>query len=360
MSENKSVAVLPEYLAPQTLGAIDQIAERLAVAGYVPKGLLGGTDRQIVARVACAIMHGQSVGLTPIQAVQGIAVINGVPSVWGDTQKALVDGSGLVEDRAEHYEGKKGGDDYTAVVTIKRKGRATPVTTRFSVADARKAGVWGKQGPWSQYPEQMLMNRARSFAHRNQFSDVLKGLHSAEEMQDAAPIDGGMLQTEMPRVSASKAAMEQATAMARESRAAAEAPAAPVEEAQDAEIVDWHDEALKVAKGGTDAFRAWFKTLDPAARAIMKERMTEYQAAATKADATPEADEDPFAAEPRSWAEDVMNFCADSKSAVNTPAGLDGFRADDYCRNFLRDLRAAVATDATLAPLLAQAEGAVE
>lgn len=359
MSDTKAVAVMPEYLAPQTLNAIDQIAERLAVAGYVPKGLMGGSRQEVCARVACAIMHGQSVGLTPIQAVQGIAVINGVPSVWGDTQKALVDGSGLVEDRAEHYEGNKGSEDYTAVVTIKRKGRATPVTTRFSVADARKAGVWGKQGPWSQYPEQMLMNRARSFAHRNQFSDVLKGLHSAEEMQDAAPLDGGMLRTDAPRVSESKAALDQATAAARESRLAAEIAAATEDNAQDAEIVDWHEEAMKVASSGTDAFRAWFKTLEPAARAILKERMTEYQAAATKADSCGD-DEDPFATEPREWASEVMAFCDDAKNAANTPAGLEGFIADDYCKTFLTDLRVAVAADASLAPLLEQAEGAIQ
>lgn len=360
MSENKSVAVLPEYLAPQTLGAIDQIAERLVVAGYVPKGLLGGSRQEVCARVACAIMHGQSVGLTPIQAVQGIAVINGVPSVWGDTQKALVDASGLVEDRAEYYEGKKGGDDYTAVVTIKRVGRATPITTRFSNADARKAGVLGKQGPWSQYPEQMLMNRARSFAHRNQFSDVLKGLHSAEEMQDAAPLDGGKLQTEVPRVSASKAAMEEATKMARDSRAAAEA-AAIEPEPQDAEIVDWHAEAMKAAGDGTEVFRAWYKTIDQSARDVVKQRMSEYQAAATKADAAGDA---PFAdgetAAPREWASELMDFLADAKQSENTPGGVGAFRADDYCRDFLRDLRAAVAADESLAPLLVQAEGAVE
>jgi predicted ATPase len=52
------------------------------------------------------------------------------------------------------------------------------------VADAKKAGLWGKTGPWSQYSKRMLQLRARGFALRDAFPDVLKGLVTAEEAQD--------------------------------------------------------------------------------------------------------------------------------------------------------------------------------
>jgi hypothetical protein len=55
---------------------------------------------------------------------------------------------------------------------------------RFSVADAKRAGLWGKSGPWTQYPRRMLQLRARGFALRDAFPDVLKGLVTAEEAQD--------------------------------------------------------------------------------------------------------------------------------------------------------------------------------
>jgi hypothetical protein len=55
---------------------------------------------------------------------------------------------------------------------------------RFSVSDAKKAGLWGKSGPWTQYPKRMLQLRARGFALRDAFPDVLKGLVTAEEAQD--------------------------------------------------------------------------------------------------------------------------------------------------------------------------------
>jgi hypothetical protein len=55
---------------------------------------------------------------------------------------------------------------------------------KFTVADAKKAGLWGKTGPWTQYPKRMLQMRARGFALRDAFPDVLKGLVTAEEAQD--------------------------------------------------------------------------------------------------------------------------------------------------------------------------------
>jgi hypothetical protein len=72
------------------------------------------------------------------------------------------------------------------------------------------------------------------------------------------------------------------------------------------------------------------------------------------------ADQDAQEPEPREWASEVMNFCADAAQAVHTPGGIEAYRDDIHCRDFLRDLRAAVASDESLAPLLAQAEGAVE
>ncbi len=63
--------------------------------------------------------------------------------------------------------------------------RAGPIERRFSVQDARRAGLWGRPGPWSQYPQRMLQMRARAFALRDAFADVLGGLYLREELEDA-------------------------------------------------------------------------------------------------------------------------------------------------------------------------------
>ena len=44
--------------------------------------------------------------------------------------------------------------------------------------------VAGKQGPWTQYPKRMRQMRARAFALRDVFADILKGMPIAEELQD--------------------------------------------------------------------------------------------------------------------------------------------------------------------------------
>ena len=52
------------------------------------------------------------------------------------------------------------------------------------MGDAKKAGLWGKQGPWSQYPNRMLLMRARTYAYRDCFPDRMRGMLTAEEAHD--------------------------------------------------------------------------------------------------------------------------------------------------------------------------------
>lgn len=174
----------PQFLVPKGFQEVEILAQKLCNANWVPKSYIKN-GRPDQAMVEVGIMHGLEVGLRPMAALQSIAVINGTPSLWGDGMLALVEASGLMEDISETIEPGKGGDDHAAVCVAKRRGRATPAIVRFTVGNAKKAGLWGKQGPWTQYPDRMLQLRARAFALRAAFSDVLKGLQMAEEVMDA-------------------------------------------------------------------------------------------------------------------------------------------------------------------------------
>ena len=44
-----------------------------------------------------------------------------------------------------------------------------------------------KQGPWQQSPKRMKQLRARAFALRDVFTDLLRGMHMAEESADIPP-----------------------------------------------------------------------------------------------------------------------------------------------------------------------------
>jgi hypothetical protein len=156
-----------------------RFATMVAKSDFAPKDFKGKPESCLLA-----IQHGSEIGLSPMQSLQSIAVINGRPSIWGDAALAVVSASAVCEYVTEEMEEGKDGEALVAICTAKRRGYPKPTVVRFSVADAKKAGLWGKSGPWTQYPRRMLQLRARGFALRDAFPDVLKGLVTAEEAQD--------------------------------------------------------------------------------------------------------------------------------------------------------------------------------
>lgn len=157
-----------------------KLANSIVNANMQPKSF--GNGKQAVCACFVAMQAGAEIGLSPMQSIQNIAVINGKPGIYGPAALALVEASGKLEDIDEGWEGE--GDKRVAVVTLKRVGRKAR-TFQFSVADAVRAGLWKKQGPWTQYPDRMLLARARGFALRDVFPDVLLGCaHTIEELTD--------------------------------------------------------------------------------------------------------------------------------------------------------------------------------
>jgi hypothetical protein len=177
-------------LAPTTIEEGWRLAQMFAQSEMVPKQY-----RSKPADVLVAIQYGLEVGFAPMQALQSIAVINGRASVWGDGFLALLMSSPVYQDHDEYYE--VGGerrdaltaddmkaDSTVAVCTFWRRGKRLPTTRRFSVGQAKKAQLWGKEGPWQTYPDRQLAMRARGFAGRDAFPDVLRGVKTAEEARD--------------------------------------------------------------------------------------------------------------------------------------------------------------------------------
>ena len=164
-------------LALATMGEAMQFASMVAKSDFAPKDFKGKPESCLLA-----IQHGSEVGLSPMQSLQSIAVINGRPTIWGDAALALVQSSPACEYVKEYIEGD--GDQAVAVCEVKRRGYPAATVSTFSMFDAKRAGLAGKSGPWTQYPARMLALRARGFALRNAFADALRGLVTAEEAQD--------------------------------------------------------------------------------------------------------------------------------------------------------------------------------
>jgi hypothetical protein len=177
-----AVVVGEHGLQITTVDELTRVGDMIVKSGFAPKGM------DTVPAVCAAIQMGLELGIGPMAAVQNIAVINGRPAAFGDLPKALVESSGLCEAFAESFEGEEGKDSFTAVCTVKRWNRAAPVQQKFSISDAKTAKLWGKAGPWTEYPRRMLQWRARGFAIRDLFPDVLKGLAIGEEARDAIDV----------------------------------------------------------------------------------------------------------------------------------------------------------------------------
>jgi hypothetical protein len=164
-------------LVPQNLDEAFRLSQALARSGEMVPKHFQGQPEQIMA----AVMRGAEIGLMPMQALSNIAVINGRASLWGDALPAIIQRAGHQLDCEVTGEG----ESMIATATLIRGDTGQQIVRTFSVADAKKASLWGKTGPWQTYPKRMLAMRARSWAVRDGAADALMGLQVAEEMQDA-------------------------------------------------------------------------------------------------------------------------------------------------------------------------------
>lgn len=308
-------------LTPQTLDEAMQFAGMMSKSSIVPKDYQGNPGNILVA-----VQWGAEIGLAPLQAMQSIAVINGRPSIWGDAMLALVRGSGLLEYIREEP------TDEGCTCTLKRRGDPHEVERIFTVEDAKKAGLWGKQGPWQQHPKRMMQMRARAFALRDTFPDVLRGVHVGEEAQDLPPVpterhmgEADEVKPDAPRLPPASRADKTREALAkRKQQAQAGTPAladviAAIGQAETAE-------ALKAAAELASHLA------DESAKAAAREAYAERKEALAAA-AAPPADDKPTARTYAQIAEAIKGATSAETAALELDAardaGLPGDQLDD-------------------------------
>jgi hypothetical protein len=187
--------------APQNMQEVYAFAKTVAASDLAPKDYRNKPDNVLVA-----IQLGSEVGLSPMQALQNIAVINGRPSIWGDAQLALVRAHPSVLGYSESWDEKT--QTWTCTLRrLSRDGQAEVTVGEFSMADAVRAKLANKQGPWTEYPKRMIKMRARSWCLRDGAADILKGLAQGEEAQDMEPLRAAVV-PEAPRAAIAAQASE--------------------------------------------------------------------------------------------------------------------------------------------------------
>lgn len=217
----------------RTLNDLREFAKVCHDGGAVPVGMN-------VEAAAVAIQAGLERGLGPIGGLSACLVVNGGITWRGQAAAALIRTSSVCRPGTyvQGYTG--GGDALVGYATAHRIDYAEPVRVEFSVADAKRARLWGNPGPWTEYPARQLMWRAVGFLARDHFSDVTGGFPIAEEAMDfraEAPRGRSMVVAPAAPV-AVEATPDPILAMLEE---APEVPAAPLTEAPRAQVVDLMD-----------------------------------------------------------------------------------------------------------------------
>ena len=155
-------------LAINNHGDLERIAKMAAASGMC-------TVRKW-EEAAYLLATGYELGLSPMQSLRGIYVVNGKPVLSADLLVAVVRRSGLCE--SWHVIEST---DERCSITTRRKGEPEAATRTWTMADAKRAQITGKP-IWSQYPRTMLRHRCASDLARDVYPDVILSLYDPEEL----------------------------------------------------------------------------------------------------------------------------------------------------------------------------------
>ena len=182
VSENQLVAVT-RGLTIRNMEDLTAMAAIAAKSGLAPKGM-SSPEQCFVA-----MQTGMEAGLTPMASLASVVVINGNPTWRGEAALALVRNSGKMQWSKDGFAGE--GDERHFWIETQRRDEEVPHKSEFSINDAKRAKLWGRQGPWSEYPQRMLRWRCLGFHFKDYYPDVTRGLAIAEEVIDYPSRLGG-------------------------------------------------------------------------------------------------------------------------------------------------------------------------
>lgn len=155
-----------------------EMAQLLAPADLLPKHL-----RNKPADVFLTLQLGSELGLAPMQSIRAIHVIEGKPTMSADLMAALC------QRRRDVCEYLRPVELTATVATYetKRVGWPEPIRQSFTMADAERAGIAGKDN-WRKYPAAMLKARCLSAIVRAAYPDLMLGIYDPDELDaPAAP-----------------------------------------------------------------------------------------------------------------------------------------------------------------------------
>ena len=146
-------------------------ATMLVKTGFLPESIK--TAEQALA----IMMTGKELGIPPMQALRGVNVIHGTPTVKPELMLALC--VQRVPGFVYQFENCSA---TSATFTAQRPGMAKPHSETFTIDDAKRAGLDKEGGMYRKYPANMLRWRAAGNCLHVVAPDVLVGIYTPEEL----------------------------------------------------------------------------------------------------------------------------------------------------------------------------------
>lgn len=165
---------------PRDMSEAMQLAQKLVAGRLLPKSVATAEAAFTI------IVTGRELGLSAMQSLRGIHVIEGKPTLSADLMVSLVKKSPecvffrLVETTAQ-----------IATYETRRQGEPEPTRMSFTIAQAHAAQVTGKDN-WKKYPDAMLRARCASSLARAVYPDLVMGIYDPDELEPARqepPVD---------------------------------------------------------------------------------------------------------------------------------------------------------------------------
>lgn len=145
------------------------------------------------AEQAAAIMiKGHELGFSLTASFENIHVIDEKPTLSPKGALALIYNSPLCAGVEIKDEVDSKGAPLACTVTMKRKNGLS-YTARFTMEDAKRAGVIREKSGWEKYPANMLRWRAIGYAADIVFPDVIGGTKRADEFGADITADGDVI-----------------------------------------------------------------------------------------------------------------------------------------------------------------------
>lgn len=189
MSTPETTALVPAQstgpiaIVPRTFDEAVKMAEYLSASALVP-----AFCRKQPHAVFAMVAAGAEMGLAPMASLRALYVQvdrdgslrDGVPRMYADAMVAVCKAR---PDLCEYFYPVEQTPDRATWAT-KRKGDPTEVRRSWDMERAKKAGLWGKGGPWTAHPQRMFSARAKAELAKDVYPDLVGGFMTPEEADD--------------------------------------------------------------------------------------------------------------------------------------------------------------------------------